>query len=131
NAEAHGVAHRAAFCCGDWTAPFSGAFDVIVANPPYIRGEDIAGLEPDVRDYDPRRALDGGADGLDAYRRLAGEAFALTAPGGYLALEAGAGQMRFICGLLVTAGWSRDPSIYRVYTDLSGQDRVVVVRKQQ
>ena len=131
NADAHGLGGRAVFCCGDWTAPFSGAFDFILSNPPYIKGADIAGLEPDVRDYDPRRALDGGADGFDAYRRIANEALALTAPGGHLALEGGAGQMRFICDLLVTAGWAHDSSICRVYTDLCGQDRVVVVRKQQ
>ena len=132
NAETHGLADRAAFCCGDWMEPiFSGAFDFILANPPYIKSEDIAGLEPEVRDHDPMRALDGGADGYDAYRHIAREALTVAAPGAHLAFEAGAGQMRHICDLLVAAGWSRDTASCRVYADLSGQDRVVVVRKQR
>jgi len=73
--------------------------------------------------------LDGGEDGLDAYRRIAVVALDTLVPGGYLALEAGAGQMDRICALLVQAGWQVDPTSYRVFKDLLGQDRVVVVRK--
>jgi release factor glutamine methyltransferase len=131
NAQAHGLAARAAFCCGDWAAPLAGAFDVIFSNPPYIGGKDIDHLAPEVRDYDPRRALDGGPDGFDAYRRIARDALRLIAPGGFLALEAGAGQMGQLCDLLGGAGWQVQASSYRVYADLLGHDRVVVVRKQQ
>jgi release factor glutamine methyltransferase len=131
NAEAHDLGTRAAFCCGDWTAPLAGAFNIIFANPPYISGKAIDGLAAEVRDYDPRRALDGGPDGFDAYRRIAREALHLTAQGGWLALEAGAGQMRQLCDLLVEAGWQGQASSCRVYTDLLGHDRVVVARKQQ
>jgi release factor glutamine methyltransferase len=131
NAQAHGLSGRAAFCCGDWAATISGTFHYILSNPPYIRSEDIAALDPEVRDYDPRRALDGGADGFAAYRRIAQEALALAAPGARLALEAGAGQMRQLHDLLVNTGWQSDCSSCRVYPDLSGQDRVVVVGKQQ
>ncbi len=131
NAQRFGLSARAAFCCADWAAPFAGTFDYILANPPYIMTNDIAGLEPEVRNYDPWRALDGGADGYEAYRRIAAEALICTAPGGYLALEAGAGQMWHICELLVKAGWQANPPSYRVYRDLLGQDRVVVVRKHR
>jgi release factor glutamine methyltransferase len=129
NAELHGLQKRAAFCCADWAEPFLGGFDYIMANPPYIESNAIADLEPEVRTYDPKRALDGGEDGLDAYRRIAVGARGALARGGYLVLEAGAGQMDRICGLLVKAGWQADPTSYRVVKDLLGQDRVVVVRK--
>jgi release factor glutamine methyltransferase len=84
-----------------------------------------------VSDYDPRRALDGGHDGFAAYRRIAHVARDVAAPGGFLALEAGAGQMRQLCDLLVKAGWQHDPSSPRIYSDLLGHDRVVVVRKHE
>ena len=67
-------------------------FDLIVSNPPYIRSADIAGLDREVREYDPHGALDGGIDGLDAYRVLIPEAAGLLAPGGALIVEAGCGQ---------------------------------------
>ena len=131
NAESLRLSGRAELRCGDWTAPVSGSFDLILSNPPYIPSEDIAALDPDVRDYDPRPALDGGEDGFAAYRRIAHEAMAIAAPGAWLALEAGAGQMRQLRDLLVKTGWQHDLSSPRVYTDLSGQDRVVVVRKHE
>ena len=70
NAEALGLAGRAAFVACDHGAALGGGFDLIVANPPYVASGDIAGLEPEVRDFDPRPALDGGADGLAAYRAI-------------------------------------------------------------
>jgi release factor glutamine methyltransferase len=131
NAAAQGLESRALFCCGDWAAQIFGSFDGIVANPPYIRQADIAGLAPEVRLYDPRRALDGGPDGFDAYRRIVADAHSLARPGTLLALEAGAGQMSQLIDLLVKSGWTANRSSCRVYTDLAGLDRVVAVRKQE
>lgn len=92
NAEALGLSARAAFRLGDWARDISAQFDVIVSNPPYIESTSIAGLEPEVAQYDPRGALDGGADGLSAYRALIPQAAERLKPGGLLALEIGAGQ---------------------------------------
>ena len=88
---------------GDLFAPVAGrTFDLIVSNPPYIPSDDIATLAPDVRDYDPRLALDGGPDGLSAYRAIVADAKRLLAPGGYLVLEntdsGGAGDFSFGLG---------------------------------
>ncbi len=71
NARKLGVDGRSAFVLADWAEPFCGPFDLILSNPPYIKSEEIAGLAEDVRRYDPASALDGGADGLEAYRRIA------------------------------------------------------------
>ena len=92
NAARAGLADRATFIACDYAAGLSGPFDLIVSNPPYIRSADIAGLAVEVRDHDPRRALDGGADGLDAYRALIPQAAGLLAPGAALVVEAGEGQ---------------------------------------
>src|SRR5260370_25196489 len=88
----------------DYARGRTGPFDLIVSNPPYIRSADIAGLAAEVRDYDPVAALDGGADGLDAYRALIPQAAGLLAPGGALVVEAGKGQSRDIEGLMTVAG---------------------------
>lgn len=92
NAEANGLADRAAFLAGDWDAALAGRFDLVLSNPPYIESAAIAGLMPEVALHEPRRALDGGADGLDAYRLILRRASALLAAGGRLALEIGIGQ---------------------------------------
>ncbi len=84
-----GFGDRAAFVACDYAAALSGPFDLIVSNPPYIRSADIAGLASEVRDHDPHRALDGGSDGLDAYRALIPQAARLLAPGGALVVEVG------------------------------------------
>ena len=94
NAVDLGLAGRAGFVACDYAAALSGPFDLIVSNPPYIRSADIAGLATEVRDYDPPRALDGGADGLDAYRALIPQAARLLAPQGALVVEVGQGQAR-------------------------------------
>lgn len=129
NARDHGLSHRVSFCCGDWAAPFAGPFDVIVSNPPYIGCSDIDRLEPEVSRHDPRRALDGGKDGMDAYRHIAGEAGAIAAPGALLALEIGSGQAPYISDLLVRTGWCKSQSQLRIVRDLAEHDRVVVVRR--
>ena len=92
NAESHGLAARASFAAGNWTEGLAGPFDVIVSNPPYIEKGDLSGLPPEVREHDPVLALDGGADGLDAYRAIIPAIPALLSPGGFAVLEIGAGQ---------------------------------------
>jgi release factor glutamine methyltransferase len=92
NAESHGLGERASFAAGHWTDGVAGPFDVIVSNPPYIDSSDLAGLPPEVREHDPVLALDGGADGLDAYRAILPAIPALLSPAGLAVLEIGAGQ---------------------------------------
>jgi release factor glutamine methyltransferase len=95
---------RAHFVACDLAAALVGTFDVIVCNPPYIASGDLAALAPEVRDFDPRRALDGGADGLDFYRAIAAAAPALLAPRGTLIVELGAGQAQRVAALFAAAG---------------------------
>jgi release factor glutamine methyltransferase len=104
NAERLGLAPRCRFVNCDMAAGLQGPFDLIVSNPPYIAHDDIAGLEPEVRDYDPALALDGGPDGLDCYRAIAAEARRLLAPGGRLVVELGLGQEGAVRGLFSEAG---------------------------
>lgn len=127
NAVDLGLAARTAFVACDYAAALSGVFDLIVSNPPYIRSADIAGLSIEVRDYDPLLALDGGTDGLDAYRALIPQAARLLAPGGVLVVEAGHGQSGEIQGLIDAAGLTceRPPK-----ADLAGIRRAVAGRKK-
>ena len=104
NAAALGFAPRAAFLACRYAAALSGKFDLIVSNPPYIRSTDIAGLAAEVRHHDPLLALDGGADGLDAYRAIAPEALRLLAPGGTLVVEVGHDQGSEVRGLMAAVG---------------------------
>jgi release factor glutamine methyltransferase len=104
NARQLGFAARAAFVACDYAAALSGPFDLMVSNPPYIRSAEIAALDAEVRDHDPHRALDGGFDGLDAYRLIARQASRLLAPGGALVMEVGHGQSDDVQGLLTAAG---------------------------
>jgi release factor glutamine methyltransferase len=104
NAGQLGLAARAAFVACDYAAALSGPFDLIVSNPPYIRSAHITSLDAEVRDHDPHRALDGGFDGLDAYRLIAPEATRLLAPGGALVVEVGHGQSGDVQGLIAAAG---------------------------
>ncbi len=92
NAGALGLAARARFRTGSWGEGLSETYDLVVSNPPYIPSATCASLEPEVALHDPRRALDGGADGLDAYRAILGDARRLLAPGGSVVLEIGIGQ---------------------------------------
>jgi release factor glutamine methyltransferase len=100
---------RATYVACDMAAALSGPFDVVVSNPPYIASADIEGLPPDVRMFDPRRALDGGADGLDFYRAIAAAAPALLAPDGILVVELGAGQAEPVAALFAAAGLAPSP----------------------
>ena len=127
NAEANGLAERIEWQCGDLFGALEDAatYDLIVSNPPYIPSGDIAALEPEVRDFEPRQALDGGADGLDFYRRIAAEAPAFLEAGGDLVLEIGAGQHEAVAALFDGAGWAAP----EVQADLAGIMRVVAVRR--
>jgi release factor glutamine methyltransferase len=126
NAAALGLAGRTALLRGDWTAGLADAnFDLVVSNPPYIATEVIATLEPEVARYEPRIALDGGPDGLDAYRVLAPEILRVLKPGGRFAVEIGYDQKVAVEALF------RDAGAANVHTtrDLADRDRVVAGSK--
>lgn len=123
NAANLGLANQIAFARGNWTEGLADAsFDVVVSNPPYIASEVIETLEPEVKDHEPRVALDGGTDGLDAYRRLAPEILRVLKPGGLFAVEIGYDQKDAVEALF------NDVGAGDVWTikDLSTNDRVVV-----
>jgi len=122
NAERLAFSARCAFLACNIAEPLSGPFDLIVSNPPYIARAGIAALDPEVRDFDPRLALDGGADGLDAYRAISAAAPALLRPTGRLIVELGIGQERPVRGLMKTAGLS----VKKVVADLAGIARAMV-----
>jgi release factor glutamine methyltransferase len=104
NAAALGLSARAAFVACDYGAALRGPFDLVVSNPPYVRHDDIATLAPEVRVFDPVTALDGGADGLAAYRAISMAIRHLLSPDGVLVLELGAGQLGAVEGLMANAG---------------------------
>lgn len=104
NAEAHKMAARCSFAVSDIAQGVDGPFDLIVSNPPYIVHADIATLDPEVREHDPMLALDGGSDGLNAYRAIASAAPRLLASGGRLVVELGLGQEAPVHRLLTEAG---------------------------
>jgi release factor glutamine methyltransferase len=126
NAARTGLSARATFVACDYAGGLSGAFDLIVSNPPYIRSGDIAGLAAEVRNHDPLAALDGGPDGLDAYRALIPQAAGLLAPGGALVVEAGAGQSGQIQALMTEAGLTSGSA---PRADLGGIPRAVAGHK--
>ena len=122
NAARAGLSDRATFIACDYATGLRGPFDLIVSNPPYIRTADIAGLAAEVRHHDPLAALDGGADGLDAYRALIPQAARLLAPGGHLVVEAGQGQSGPIEAFMTNAGLT---SAAAPKADLAGIPRAV------
>ena len=125
NAADLGFGSRAVFIACDYAAALSEGLDLIVSNPPYVRSAEIARLAPEVRDHDPHRALDGGADGLDAYRALIPQAARLLTQRGALVVEVGQGQSAAVEGLMTEGGliWERPPS-----ADLAGVPRAVAGR---
>jgi len=104
NAAANGLGGRATFLAGRWADPLAARFDLILCNPPYIAGADIESLMPEVSRFEPRRALDGGADGLDAYRSVCRALPGLLAAGGAAILELGLGQDVALRGLAKASG---------------------------
>ena len=125
NAALLGLADRTAFVASNYGAAISGRFDLVVSNQPYIATSQIAALEREVRDHDPRLALDGGPDGLSAYRAIAADAARLLAPGGYLVLEIGQGQGSDVTRLLTDAELA---PVGEPRRDLAGIERVLAAQ---
>lgn len=129
NAAALQVEDRAELLLGDWRQPgwrdqLGGPFDLLVSNPPYIEADAIAGLMPEVSRFEPRLALDGGLDGLAAYRAIAADAPSLVTPGGRVLIEAGEGQAPEIYRIFQSTGFTPEAP----WKDLGGIDRVVSLR---
>ncbi len=121
NAIALDVSDRAQFCVANWFDGISGRFDLIVSNPPYIAAAEMAGLDPEVRNWEPRGALTDDADGLTAYRAIARDALAYLTPGGRLLVEIGPTQGAYVTGVFHAAGLVS----VAVHPDMDGRDRVV------
>jgi release factor glutamine methyltransferase len=124
NAEHLGLAERARFVESDWAENVDGRFDVVVSNPPYVASSDIAALAPEVAQYEPHLALDGGADGLEAYRALFAATPRLLKSGGLFAFEVGKGQADSVKTMAAEAGFE-DVGAAR---DLASVERVVFGR---
>jgi release factor glutamine methyltransferase len=127
NAAGAGLAARAAFVACDFGAALAGGFDLVVSNPPYLRSHEIAALMPEVRDYDPRVALDGGPDGLAGYRALAADAERLLGRGGHLVVELGLGAARDVAALFCAAGLTAA----QPRADLAGVARALPVHRAE
>jgi release factor glutamine methyltransferase len=121
NAQRHSVDDRATFVQSDWMAAIKPRFDLIVANPPYIAADEMAGLSRDVREWEPRMALTDEADGLSAYRKIIAQAHDALTPNGRVIVEIGLTQGQAVAGLMVLAGFRQ----VFVIPDLDGRDRVV------
>jgi release factor glutamine methyltransferase len=124
NLRACGLSLRAEIRLGDWTRGIEGRFDLIVSNPPYIPTVDLPRLPREVRNFDPWLALDGGIDGLAAYRRILPESRRLLAPGGWLLVELGAGQAAKVTAVASQCGFTD----VRTYQDLAGANRLAAIR---
>lgn len=125
NAQRHGVADRLLIHRGDFASAIADGFDFLVSNPPYIRSEDIAGLDVEVRLHDPHLALDGGASGLDAYRTIICESVRALKPAGMIFLEIGWDQAQEVAELLQSHAFEN----VNVSQDLGGRDRVIAARR--
>jgi release factor glutamine methyltransferase len=128
NAAACGLTDRACFQHANWLGGVEGPFDLVVSNPPYIRSGDLAGLEAEVADFDPVTALDGGPDGLSAYRSLANGLPRILAPGGWVAIEVGIGQSDDVASILANSlnhGRDEADGDVLVWFDLGGIARCV------
>ena len=128
NAACHGLAERIRFVLGNGfdALPADARFDLIISNPPYIPTAEIASLQPEVRDFEPRQALDGGEDGLDYYRMLAAQARAWLRPGSKLMLEFGDGQFEGISKLLQAQNWI----VERLVEDYTHRPRIVIAQNK-
>ncbi|MBV1704533.1 MAG: methyltransferase, partial [Hyphomicrobiales bacterium] len=124
NLAACGMSGRAAVMVGDWARALAGRFDVVVSNPPYIASAAIAALDPEVRDHDPRLALDGGADGLDAYRAIFAGLPRSMGADAFAVVELGAGQAEDVSAIARASGLE----VAGVRRDLAGTERALVLR---
>ena len=122
NVARHGLDKRCEIRGGGWAEAVAGPYDVILSNPPYIKTADLAGLEPEVA-YEPVSALDGGPDGLSAYRALAPALARLLSPSGRAFVEIGEGQAGEVSAVLAQAGLD----IIKVAPDLAGIPRVLII----
>jgi len=128
NAARHNVSDRTRFFHGDGFAavPPDASFDLIISNPPYIPSAGIETLQPEVRDYEPHQALNGGPDGLDAFRRLAAEAGAFLKSGGRIMVEFGDGQEEQVCRILKGQNWI----VVAVKQDYTPRPRILIARRE-
>lgn len=129
NATRHGVANRIRFLSGDLFAPLKPlrkTFTVIVSNPPYIRTGELSTLAPEISSWEPMIALDGGAEGMDAYRRIIEQAHEYLAPGGAIVLEIGADLASAVAELFARSGSYGPASMFQ---DYAGKDRVIAAMK--
>jgi release factor glutamine methyltransferase len=125
NARRNGLADRAVFLAGSWAESLVGGFDLVLSNPPYIESAAIPGLMPEVALHEPARALDGGADGLDAYRLILADLPRLLRPEGRAVLELGQGQVPAVSALARAAGLE----VLGTHADLGGVDRALILRR--
>jgi release factor glutamine methyltransferase len=125
NAKDHGVTDRIRFIQSDGFGGVNEEYDLIIANPPYIPSGEMSALQPEVRDFEPRLALDGGVDGLDFYRRLASEGGRHLKTGGLMAMEFGDGQASEIAEMLVSRQWIVEPPMH----DYNGRPRILVAAR--
>ena len=124
NGERHGVDTRISWLTGNFDDEPDGLFDMVVSNPPYIVAGEIAGLPPEVREYDPHLALDGGSDGLAAYVTLAARLPNLLKKGGHAVLELGSGQAEDVAELTMRYGMK----VHSLRPDIAGIPRVLIAR---
>jgi release factor glutamine methyltransferase len=126
-----GLLDRAALLCGDWMNALSErAFDIIISNPPYVASREIDQLEREVQEHDPRHALDGGEDGLEAYRRIFAQAFNVLKGEGLMIVETGKGQAKAVREMMICAAPCSYFSEVQILSDLSGVDRAVAGVRQ-
>ena len=125
NARLNGVGERAWFLAANWADSLKGTFDLIVSNPPYIATRVVDTLDRDVREHDPHLALDGGPDGLDAYRALVGDAARLLSPDGRMVLEIGYDQAAAVSNLATASGLE----ILFLRHDLGGNPRCIALKR--
>lgn len=127
NAQNLGLASRAQFVCGNWFRPLDTRFNIVVANPPYIPSGDLSELMPDVREHDPHRALDGGPDGLEAFRKILTNINEILTSG-WIIFEVGTGQADTVCRLLRKYGICEKDEDCLIFSDLSGTIRTVAAK---
>ncbi len=113
------MAERTAFVCADWGDAVEGGFDLILCNPPYVSTDEMTALSPDIARFEPHRALDGGADGLAAYRRLMPDLARLKAAGGHIFVEIAADRSAATAALARQAGLH----VVEINSDLAGRPR--------
>lgn len=127
NSISHGVGERLELRKTSWCEGVESKYDMIVSNPPYIVSADIDRLAPDVKNFDPRMALDGGHDGLHAYREIARQSPGRLKPGGAVLLETGFDQAQAVVEIFTAAGFVKHPLIDLISKDFGGNDRVVTM----